>query len=287
MTSKGNDLSYSNAPRIFGLVLAGGQSRRMGTDKARINYRGQPHAAFCYDLLNQYCEKTYLSLRASNAPQFGDYPRIFDQFDDAGPLSGILSAFEKHSDCAWLVLACDLPFVESSVISNLIAERDPAQMATAYKSENNRLPEPLCAIYEPKIRDSLLAAHSGGKNCPRKILMESPAKLISLVDSRSLSNANSPEDYAQAMSIIQSDLSLKTIRIRYFASMKDAAGKSTEELQTNAATAEDLYAEIDRHYNFPLKSSLVKVSINGAFAARDASLKSGDEIVFIPPVAGG
>lgn len=49
--------------KIYGLVLAGGKSNRMGKDKSRLHYHGQPHALFLYKLLSKFCEKTFLSVR--------------------------------------------------------------------------------------------------------------------------------------------------------------------------------------------------------------------------------
>jgi MoaD family protein len=79
----------------------------------------------------------------------------------------------------------------------------------------------------------------------------------------------------------------KTIHISYFASLRETSGVSKESLETKAATADDLYDELQNRYGFSLSKDLLKVSINDAFSPWQTGLKSGDHIVFIPPVSGG
>jgi len=78
----------------------------------------------------------------------------------------------------------------------------------------------------------------------------------------------------------------KTIRLEYFAVLREHAGKSSEALTTVAATPQELYAEVSSRYGFPELASL-KVAINDEFSDMNALLSEGDAVVFIPPVAGG
>lgn len=79
----------------------------------------------------------------------------------------------------------------------------------------------------------------------------------------------------------------KTIKLRYFASLRELAQKSEETIQSKAKTCEDLYKQLQHTYDFPLDSHQVKVSVNQSFQDMSTSLNNEDEIVFIPPVAGG
>ena len=76
------------------------------------------------------------------------------------------------------------------------------------------------------------------------------------------------------------------IRIEYFAIFRELAGKSVEEIQTEAGTAGELFDELARRYEYPQLNQM-KVAINEEFGEWDAVLADGDVIVFIPPVAGG
>lgn len=77
------------------------------------------------------------------------------------------------------------------------------------------------------------------------------------------------------------------VRVQYFAILREQAGTSHEQVSTAASTAGELYAELSARHGFTLAASLMKVAINGEFAPWSAPLGADDEVVFIPPVAGG
>ncbi len=76
------------------------------------------------------------------------------------------------------------------------------------------------------------------------------------------------------------------IRVRYFASLRDAAGRDEEWVEAPAGLRA-LYADLARCHGFALPVERLRVARNGEFAGWDAVLRDGDEIVFIPPVSGG
>lgn len=77
------------------------------------------------------------------------------------------------------------------------------------------------------------------------------------------------------------------VTVQYYAILREQAGMSSESVETSCATAQELYAELARVHGFTLPRALMKVAVNGEFAGWDSSLAGGDQIVFIPPVAGG
>ena len=77
------------------------------------------------------------------------------------------------------------------------------------------------------------------------------------------------------------------IHLQYYALLREQAGRSTESLQSLAATPAALYAELQQRYAFTLAGSQLKVAVNGEFADWNRPLADGDQVVFIPPVAGG
>lgn len=76
------------------------------------------------------------------------------------------------------------------------------------------------------------------------------------------------------------------VRVRYFASLRDAAGRDEEQVEAPAGLRA-LYADRARAHGFALPIERLRVARNGDFVAWDAVLHDGDEIVFIPPVSGG
>ncbi len=82
-------------------------------------------------------------------------------------------------------------------------------------------------------------------------------------------------------------MSKTTLNLRYFASLRETAGKASESWETSAKTARELYLELKEVYGFRLEEKHLKVSKNRHYVDFDAALSNGDEIVFIPPVSGG
>lgn len=78
-----------------------------------------------------------------------------------------------------------------------------------------------------------------------------------------------------------------TVQIEYFAILREQRGAKEEKLATAAATPAALYEELRAKHSFTLPGDRVRAAVNGAFVAWEASLREGDRVVFIPPVAGG
>ncbi|MGA1529988.1 MAG: molybdenum cofactor guanylyltransferase [Kiritimatiellia bacterium] len=203
----GSDLQM-NAP-LFGLLLAGGKSSRMGCDKASVIFGGDgvTQAERAINLLGKLCQRTYLSLRAGQpAPKGGEgIPVLRDCDEAAGPMSGILAALYEIPDAVWLVLACDLPFVTTDILVRLVARHREAPDAPfiACSSSLDGLPEPLCAIYTPAAL-SLLRSYAGRAIfSPREIMLREGAPCLVLRgdEFHHLQNMNTPADYDAARRI--------------------------------------------------------------------------------------
>jgi len=191
-----------NVPRLHGLVLAGGRSSRMRRDKAAIEFRsGETQLDTAMKLLEGRVAKAFVSVRADQRqdPARSRYAHIVDRGDIEGPIAGISAAFSIYADMAWLVLACDLPFLDASTLDTLLLARDPNFDATAFRSTHDGLPEPLCAIYEPAARIGLNKQIAAGRNCPRKFLINAHTQLIDQPNPRALDNVNTVEEYERAM----------------------------------------------------------------------------------------
>jgi len=277
---------------LFGLVLAGGASTRMRSDKALLDYHGQPQMRWAFELLTKFCAATFISVRPDQRedPSRAGLPQIVDRQPGTGPIAGISAALQEHPKAAWLVLACDLPFLTEQTLQHLVAHRDPHKVATAYRSAHDGLPEPLCAIWEPSAREPVLAYLAGGKQCPRKFLIDSDIALLDLPERAALDNVNTREEFGAAAAALQQrplQRAAKTVRVQYYAILREQAGRSDETLDTSAATPAELYAELRQRHPFQLGPEQLKVALNSEFGDWQTPLKHGDTVVFIPPVAGG
>jgi molybdopterin-guanine dinucleotide biosynthesis protein A len=185
---------------VHGLILAGGSSSRMHRDKAALPYRGKSQLDRAFELAGRHLTKVFVSVRASQTtdPTRAQRPLIVDCVAGEGPIVGIRSALAAYPDVAWLVLACDLPFLSDAALSQLLRERDADGLATAYRSAHDGLPEPLCAIWEPAAGPALASYQVDGGHCPRKFLIRHAVRLLEPLDRRALDNVNTPEEYAEA-----------------------------------------------------------------------------------------
>ena len=183
---------------LSGLVLAGGQSRRMGSDKAALVSGGATQLERAVGLLGHHVDEVFAS---TNASQAGDtvrkpFPQIIDRYEDLGPVAGILSAMAAHPDRAWLVLACDLPHIDDETIEFLLRLASAELPVTAFRSVVDGLPEPLCAVYRPAARITIERFVADGIKCPRKMLINSPTLLLEQPRPGALHNINTPDDLA-------------------------------------------------------------------------------------------
>ena len=80
---------------------------------------------------------------------------------------------------------------------------------------------------------------------------------------------------------------LRRLHVRYFAVLREQAGRSSEELETLAATPGELYEELRRRRGLTLAPEFLRVAVNDEFGDWRSLLADGDTVVFLPPVAGG
>ena len=185
--------------QIYGLVLAGGQSRRMGHDKALILVDGETQLSRVVHLLDSFVDRVFVSTRADQQvePERKKYQQIIDCRENLGPIAGIFSALQEHGDVGWLVLACDLPNIDETTIRYLLQNRSGDQPFSAFKSSSDGLPEPLCAFYAAGSASIIKGFIDDGIICPRKVLIRSDTHLLDQPNPAALDNINTPEDLAR------------------------------------------------------------------------------------------
>lgn len=183
---------------VWGLVLAGGKSRRMGKDKALLMQNGESALSRAVRLLEKHVERVFVSARSdqANDSERARFEQIIDRYEDIGPVAGILSALHHNDEVNWLVMACDLPNVDSKTIEYLLDNQSSDKPVTAFRSTHDDLPEPLCAIYRPAAHRIIEKFVSQGVVCPRKMLIRSDTQLLRQPDPAALHNVNSPDDLA-------------------------------------------------------------------------------------------
>lgn len=107
------------------IILAGGDSRRMGQDKAMLSFAGQPLIQTVIDTIQPLFAATILSVREPR-PEF-DLPQVCDLHTDSGPLVGLASTLAEINTPWAFVVGCDMPFVSPALIEQLATHRTEHQ----------------------------------------------------------------------------------------------------------------------------------------------------------------
>jgi len=183
---------------LTGIVLTGGQSRRMGRDKAFLRHGTASFAEIAADLLLPHCDA--VCLVGGTGPGFDglEIPHVKDTHAGLGPLGGILTAFECMPGERFFVLPCDLPLLRPAMIRR-VASCDLGEGDVAVAATVNRV-QPLVGIYsrkvEPRLRKFL---QSGGRSVTAFLRECTVAHVIfenseDVVVESCFGNINTPED---------------------------------------------------------------------------------------------
>lgn len=148
-----------------GLVLCGGASERMGTDKCFINYHGTPQCYYVFELLQNFCTEVFISTNVSLAARFDiKYPIITDNelFEKSGPVAALLSTWKKYPDQNLLVIGCDYPLLAAAELGDFVVSIKPNLYASVFFNESENLFEPVLGYYSHRCFDPLLKRFESG-----------------------------------------------------------------------------------------------------------------------------
>jgi len=187
-----------------GIILAGGRSQRMGTDKALLPLPGNPSESFLKHLastLTPLCAEVLVVAR--DQVQFAgialpDTRMVFDQKPGGGPLMGLYSGLSAMHSSAALVVAVDMPFVQPALLTFLL---DCYQRDTLVVPIVESVPQVLLALYPRSILPLIETFLEQGKRAPRALLEVAPVHYIDEVrlrevdpQLRSFVGINTPQD---------------------------------------------------------------------------------------------
>lgn len=139
-------------PDVSGLILAGGASRRFGTDKARHPIEGTPMIQRVYGAVAPLVSDVFVSVRPTTAPLPIPATPVVDRYE-AGPLAGLHAGLQAATTPWVLAVACDLPLLTRDVLDRLIAARDEEARPVVSRTPDGRL-QPLCACYPASAADT-------------------------------------------------------------------------------------------------------------------------------------
>ncbi len=179
---------------IWGVVLAGGKSTRMGTDKAMLTYHNLTlveHAAY---KLASICKEVFVSVSEENRHKIQhNAPKIPDLYPGEGPISGILSSLITLKSNI-LVVACDMPLLDIEDLSHLISEWDCKAAATMYFHPDTGLHEPLVAIWNYHSLEALQLYYNQGLRSLQSFARLHYVQKLAPLDPTRFSNINETKD---------------------------------------------------------------------------------------------
>lgn len=193
----------SVAPRdLTAFILAGGNSTRMGTDKAFVMLDGRTLLARALDLCRTIASDVRIVGHSKKFAPFA--PALEDVFPGCGPLAGIHAALRASQTDLNLVLAVDLPFVSPALLHCLLAHaRDSGAVVTVPRAGKGW--QPLCAVYRRAFADAAEKALLAGRYKIDALFDPALTRTVGEEDLRSAGfspeifrNLNTPEELAEA-----------------------------------------------------------------------------------------
>lgn len=181
---------------LNGLVLAGGESSRMGQPKAVLSYHNKPQFLYVAEHLQHFCNSVSIS---ANIPlqHLTSHLVIPDapQYTNAGPIGGILSAICENPAASLLVTGCDYPYLQRQDLLQLFNEYSDENEAICFRHPESEMAEPLIAIYHLSCFEKMRQYFNGGGQSLRKFLLQINTKFIDPKQPQALKSHDTPEDY--------------------------------------------------------------------------------------------
>jgi molybdopterin-guanine dinucleotide biosynthesis protein A len=188
------DAARTDASVMGGYIVTGGASHRMGRDKARLLWRGVTLVEW---IANQVYDAVGNATLVGAPDRYGDLgiPAIGESFAGCGPLSGIEAALRHSPFDLNLVVACDMPLIESHALCELTATAlaAGADVCAAVNAAGGL--EPLCAVYDRRILPEIQRALNQERFRAQDLLAHLTVKAWRTADPRIVTNANSPADW--------------------------------------------------------------------------------------------
>ena len=185
---------------VWGCVLIGGKSSRMGAPKHLILQDGKTWIERTVALLQQILGRVIITGGGELPPALRSIPRVGDVPGLGGPLAGILAALRAYPQVSWLVVACDQPDICPEALCWLLGHRQAGVLAVLPDIAGTGRVEPLLAYYDrailPVLEDMAAKGHrrmNRLQTVPGVITPAPPAHLHA-----SWHNINTPDDLAKS-----------------------------------------------------------------------------------------
>jgi molybdenum cofactor guanylyltransferase len=146
-----------NSKDITTVILCGGQSTRMGRDKALIDYHGLPQWMHVGKMVETIASSVFYSINPSQFSLFKNLPHFIDKYDLHGPINGLMTAFDNIKNAHILLIGIDYPLLTIRDLQLLIDHKSNNDDAVCFYHSEENIAEPLVAIYDERCAALLLS----------------------------------------------------------------------------------------------------------------------------------
>lgn len=191
--------------RIFGVILAGGESRRMGADKAFVPLAGRPLIAHVLDRLEPQVERVLISANGDPARFAGFGCPVVADAAPKGPLSGVLAALTVAAEMGATHLVStpvDTPFLPGDLVPQLLLAAEAASAGVSLAADTAG-DHPATALWPVGLAPALAAFLASGEAKVTRFTATQGAARALFSDPRAFLNLNTPEDLAAAEALLK------------------------------------------------------------------------------------
>lgn len=184
-------------PKITGIVLAGGKSSRMGSDKSNMVLNGKTFIEYSIEALKPLCEKVVISSN-NNIYDYTECEVWHDELPDGSPMIGIYSCLKRSSNEYNIILSCDMPLINTLLLDYLVSNSKDCDITVPI--HGNNLIEPLCGIYKKSCIDVLRGFIDKGNYRLNECIRSTSHRLVKVDQTTAFpetlfSNINTPDDF--------------------------------------------------------------------------------------------
>lgn len=171
-------------------ILAGGLSKRFGTDKARYKHLGRPFLNHIHDTVAIVSAKVTVIAKEAGAYDDLGVVTIADNYPEQAPIAGLLTAFDV-SEMDWIfIISCDVPHIDVDILRSLWEQRQVPGVVPVTEG----ISQPLAALYHRTTEDLFRQAYREGQYSLHRIIKSAGFKRIDFGDHTALTNYNHPPE---------------------------------------------------------------------------------------------
>jgi molybdopterin-guanine dinucleotide biosynthesis protein A len=186
---------------ISAIILAGGKGLRMGRDKASLPLLNETLLEHLAHQLDGHFKEIIISVsRGQRYPEIS-FTQVEDEFEDKGPLSGILSGLNRISSDVAFIVACDHPEIDLKIVEQMLTRIEGYDLV--YLLLAGCLPHPLFALYRPAVVPVIKKLIEENKLGVLELLDRVKAASLSVPSEKLLWNLNTPEDYERYLEFLK------------------------------------------------------------------------------------